>query len=156
FRKVSANKLLIIGSLLIVLNTGWSAVEAFRQVEQQRLAAAADAATQAGKSPTEEQAAAQKELEGQRKRQKPSAEELEKEAKQWRGNPLEVIAARAKLLAVWHGLPYYDPGNLALWSMMFLGMGLFKFGVFSAARSYRFYICTALVGYLVGILLNSY
>lgn len=156
FRNLSAKKLLIIGGLLIALTTGWSAVEAFHEVEQRRLAAAADAAGKAGKSPTEEQAEAKKELEAQRKQKKPSAEELEKEARKWRGNPLEVIAARAKLLAVWHAEPYYGPGNLALWSMMFIGMGLFKLGVFSAARSYRFYIWTALIEYLVGIPLNSY
>ena len=156
FRNVSAKKLLIIGGLLVAFNTGWSAMEAFRQVKQQQLAAAADAAGKAGKSPTEEQAEAKKELEAQRKIKKPSAEELEKEARKWRGNPFEVIAARAKLLAVWHGQPYYDPGNLALWSMMFLGMGLFKLGVFSATRSYRFYIWIALLGYLIGIPVNSY
>lgn len=156
FRKVSAKKLLIIGSLFMALTTGWSAVEAFQQVEQRRLAADADAAREAGKSPTQEQAEAKKELEALWKRQKPSAEELEKEAQKWRGNPLNVIAARAVLLEVWHGQPFYDPGNLAIWSMMFIGMGLFKLGVFSAARSYRFYFWTALIGYLAGIPLNSY
>jgi len=50
-----------------------------------------------------------------------------------------VIGARAKNLAAWHGLPYYDPANSDMWSMMFIGMGLFKLGVFRAARSYRFY-----------------
>jgi uncharacterized protein len=156
FRKLPAKKLLIIGVLFIAFKAGWSAVEALRQIEQRNQAAAADTAERAGKKPAEEQAEAKQELEAQRKQRKPSSEELEKDAKKWRGNPLEVIGARAKALAVWHGLPYYDPVNFDLWSMMFIGMGLFKLGVFSAARSYRFYVWIAVIGCLIGIPVNSY
>ena len=156
FRKLPAKKLLIIGALFIAFQAGWSAVDAFRLIERRNLAAAGDAAQKAGKKPLEEQVEAQKELEAQRKQRKPSFEELEKDAKKWRGNPLEVIGARAKALAIWHGLPYYDPVNCDVWSMMFIGMGLFKLGVFSAARSYRFYAWIAIIGYVVGIPLNSY
>jgi uncharacterized protein len=156
FRKLPAKKLLIIGGLFIAFKTGWSGVEAFRQVERRNLAAAADAAEKAGKKPSEAQIEAKKQLEAQRKQRKPSAEELEKDAKKWRGNPLRVIAARAEDLAVWHGLPYYDPVDCDIWSMMFIGMGLFKLGVFSAARTYRFYIWLAIIAYLIGIPINSY
>ena len=156
FRKLPAKKLLIIGALFIAFKAGWSAVDAFRLIERRNLAAAGDAAQKAGKKPVEEQVEAQKELEAQRKQRKPSFEELEKDAKKWRGNPLEVIGARAKALAVWHGLPYYDPVNCDVWSMMFIGMGLFKLGVFSAARSYRLYAWIAVIGCLIGIPVNSY
>jgi uncharacterized protein len=40
--------------------------------------------------------------------------------------------------------------------MMFIGMGLLKLGVFSAARSYRFYVWMGVIGFLIGIPLNSY
>lgn len=156
FRKLSGKKLLIIGCVFIAFKAGWSAVEASRQVERRNLAAAADAAEKAGKKPSEAQIEAKKQLETQRKLRKPSADDLEKDAQPWRGNPLAVIGSRAKALAIWHGLPYYDPVNCDIWSMMFIGMGLFKLGVFSTARSYRFYIWMALIGYLIGIALNSY
>lgn len=156
FRKLSAKKLLIIGGLFIAFKAGWTAVEAFRQVELRNLAAAADAAQKAGKQTTEEQAQAKKQLEAQQKQRKPSSEDLEKDAKQWRGDPLQVIGGRAKFLAVWQALPYYDPVSCDIWSMMFIGMGLFKLGVFSAARSYRFYVWLAVIGFLTGITLNSY
>ena len=155
FRKLPAKKLLIIGALFIAFKAGWCAVDAFRQLARRNLAAAA-AAEKVGKKPAEVQAEARKELEAQRKQRKPSSEELEKDAKKWRGNPLEVIGARAKALAVWHGLPYYDPVNCDVWSMMFIGMGLFKLGVFSAARSYRLYAWIAVIGCLIGIPVNSY
>jgi uncharacterized protein len=156
FRKLPAKKLLIIGGLFIAFKAGWSAVDAFHQLARRNLAAAATAADEAGKKPSEAQAEARKELEAQRKLRKPSSDELEKDAKKWRGNPLEVIGARAKALAVWHGLPYYDPVNCDVWSMMFIGMGLFKLGVFSAARSYRFYAWMAVIGCLIGIPVNCY
>jgi uncharacterized protein len=156
FRKLSAKKLLVIGALFIAFKAGWVTVQAFRQVERRNLAAAADAAERAGQKATEEQAAAKKQLEEQRKLRKPSPEDLEKEAQQWRGNPWQVIGARAKFLAIWHGLPYYDPSNADIWSMMFIGMGLFKLGVFSAARSYRFYVWMAVIGFAIGLPLNAY
>jgi uncharacterized protein len=151
FRKLPAKKLLIIGALFIALKTGWSAVDAYRQVERRSLAAAADAAEKVGRKPTDEQAEARKALDAQRQQRKPSPAVLEKDARLWRGNLLAVIGARAKFLATWHGLPYYDPVNCDVWSMMFIGMGLFKLGVFSAAKPYRAYAWIAVIGYLVGI-----
>ncbi len=67
-----------------------------------------------------------------------------------------MIGARANELGTWQGLPLYDPMFADIWSMMFIGMGLFKMGVFSAARSFRFYAWMAALGFLVGIPLNSY
>ncbi len=155
FRKLPARRLLIIGGLFILLTAAWHTTEAFRQVERRSLAAAADAAEKAGMKPTDEQTAARKELESQRKVRKPSPEELEKDARTWRGSPLAVIGARAKLLATWHSLPFYDPVSCDSWSMMFIGMGLFKLGVLSAARSYRFYAWVAVTGCLFGLSLAS-
>lgn len=154
FRKLPAKKLLIIGGLFIAFEAGWSAVDAYRQLERRSLAAAA-AAEQAGRPPTEQQAEAKQELEAQRKQRKPTSEELEKEARKWRGNPLQVIGARAKYLAIWHALPYYDPVNCDIWSMMFIGMGLFKLGALSAARPYRWYARVAVLGGLIGLSVSS-
>jgi hypothetical protein len=107
FRKLPAKKLLIIGGLFIAFEAGWSAVGACRQVERRSLAAAGDAAEKAGGQPTEQQAEAKQELEAQRKQRQPSSAALEKDARRWRGNPLQVIGARARFLAVWHDLAYY-------------------------------------------------
>ena len=41
--------------------------------------------------------------------------------------------------------------NSDMWSMMFIGMGLFKLGVFSAVRSYGFYVWIAVIGLLIGM-----
>jgi uncharacterized protein len=156
FRRLPAKKLIAIGVLFIVFKTGWSAVAAWQQMERRNLAAAADAAEKAGSKLTEEEIAARQALAAQRKVRKPSAEDLEKDARHWRGGPWTVIASRAHELAQWQGLPLYDPMFADIWSMMFIGMGLFKMGVFSAARSFRFYAWMAAIGFLVGLPLNSY
>jgi uncharacterized protein len=156
FRKLPSRKLIAIGVLFIVFKTGWSAVEAWRQTERRSLALAADAAEKAGRKPTEEEIAAKQALAAQRKVRKPSREDLERDARQWRAGPWAVIGARANELATWQGLPLYDPMFADIWSMMFIGMGLFKMGVFSAARSFRFYAWMAVLGFLVGIPLNSF
>ncbi len=41
-------------------------------------------------------------------------------------------------------------------SMMLLGIALFKLNVLSAAKSYRFYIVMALIGYSIGLTVNYY
>ena len=44
--------------------------------------------------------------------------------------------------------------KVGLWdaaALMLIGMALVKLGVFSAARSYRFYVVMALAGYAIGI-----
>ena len=156
FRKLSAKKLLLIGALVIAFQTGAFAVDAFKQVERANLARAGDVAIELGEKPTDEEAGAKKQLEAQRRRRKPSLEELETDARRWRGNPLEVIRARADAVMAWHAVPYYDATNLDIWSMIFIGMGLYKLGMFSAQRSHRTYAWIAATGYMIGLPLNSY
>ena len=131
-------------------------LDAFQQQERTNLARAADASVKAGVPPTDKQTAAKKELQAQRSRRKPSREELEADAQQWRGHPSEVIRAHVRAVTIWQSVPYYDATNLDLWSMMFLGMGLYKLGMFSARNSYRTYTRIAVMGYIIGIPLNAY
>src|SRR5206468_2581820 len=119
-------------------------------------AQAAEASEKQGLKPTEEQQDAKKEWDQTRKRRNPDAEAIRKDAEAWRGNIASVVKARAKLVSRWHAIAYYHPWNLDVWSMMFIGMGLMKLGVFSATRSHRFYGWLAAIGYTSGILVNSY
>ena len=110
FRKLPARKLLIIGGLFIAFKTGWSAVDAFRQLARRNLAAAADAAEKAGRKPTEQESAAEagagRAAETAKAFPRRSGEGRQDVARQ----PWAVIGARANDLAIWHGLPLYDPG----------------------------------------------
>ena len=92
-----------------------------------------------------------------RRENRPTAEEIQKNNDAWRGNPASVIAARAKLVIPGHNTAYYSPlaGSWDVWSMMFIGMALFKMGVFSAQRSTGFYWKLLAICYGIGLPLNT-
>jgi uncharacterized protein len=92
-----------------------------------------------------------------REHNRPTPEELKKNDDAWRGNPLSVIAARTKIVTPEHNSAYYSPlaGAWDVWSMMFIGMALFKLGVFSAQRSAGFYAKLIAVCYGIGLPLNT-
>ena len=156
FRKLPAKKLIAIGVLFMAFKMGSSAVEAWRQKEWWNLAAAADTAEKRAGNRPNRRARRSRRWPRSEGCGSPAQEDLEKDARQWRAGPWAVIGAQANKLATWQGLPLYDPMFADIWSMMFIGMGLFKMGVFSAARSFRFYAWMAALGFLVGIPLNAY
>jgi len=156
FRKMAPKGLLIIGTVLLALNAGLYVSEGFRTREMLEKGLAANQASKQGKKLTEEQEAAKGAYENWRKFSRPNAAEVEKGAEEWRGNPLKVISTRAKVVIYFHSVPYYSWWNWDIWSMMFIGMALLKLGVLSAKRSYRFYGLMVLIGYGIGIPLNSY
>jgi len=156
FRNLKARTLLLIGSVVLICTGGSYLAYTYSAKDKIEQGRAAEAASKAGKKLTEKQQAAKEEYEQSRKFSHPDAEALKKDAEQWRGNPLQVIQARSKIVSHYHAAPYYSPWNWDVWSMMFIGMGLFKLGVLSGAKSQRFYAALVLIGYGIGIPLNSY
>jgi uncharacterized protein len=155
---MSAKALLIIGT---VFGLGDAALYTaggfhFRQVITDGRAAIQ--ASERGQKLSDKQEDAKREYEQWRKASRPTAEELKKDADQWRGNFASVVGVRAKTVAPGHNQAYYSPlsGSWDIWCMMFIGMGLFKLGVLSGERSLRFYGWMTLIGYGLGIPLNSY
>lgn len=156
FRKMQPRRLLIIGICLLALTSLSYIGKGFHERDMIAKGLAAIEAEKAGKTLTSEQQDEKADYEKWRKFAKPTAEELKKDIDEWRGSPLSVIKARAKFVGFFHGMPYYHPMNWDIWSMMFLGMGLFKLGVLSAEQSSRIYWKMILLGYLIGIPVNSY
>lgn len=158
FRKMSAKGLLIIGGVFALLMSGLyiGGGYHFRQVINDGRAAIA--VEQQGTKLTEQQEGAKKEYESWRKGNRPTADELKKDSDAWRGNFFSVVGARAKSVSPEHNSAYYSPfgGSWDIWAMMFIGMGLFKLGVFSGQRSTRFYGLMVLIGYGIGLPLNSW
>jgi uncharacterized protein len=155
FRHMRPRNLLLIGGTLVVLQAGFTIVRGFGLRHTIELAHAAEQVEKQGGKPSDEQSEAKKEWEEKRTLAKPTPEALRKDAEGWRGNFFTVVKTRAKLVSRWHRAPYYSPWNWDVWSMMFIGMGLLKVGVFSAQRSRRFYWLMALAGYGIGITVNS-
>ncbi|MDZ4799099.1 MAG: DUF418 domain-containing protein [Bryobacteraceae bacterium] len=156
FRKMSAKGLLIAGGVFLVMGSAayiGLSYETKDKIENGRKAIAVE---QSGKALTEEQKDQKKEYDDWLKFNKPNKEQLEKDAKEWRGSPLDVIKARAKVVGHFHSIPFYHPLNWDVWSMMLIGMGLFKLGVLSGKSSTSSYVKMLLIGYGIGIPLNSW
>lgn len=155
FRNLPAKRLLTIGGVLLAMTSLGYIGKGFGDRDTITKGQAAISAENSGKKLTAEQAEAKSDYEKWRKFAQPTAEELKKDQAEWHGNPISVIKARAKVVAIFHGFPYYHPMNWDIWSMMFIGMGLMKLGVLSAELSARAYTKMTIAGYLVGIPLNS-
>jgi len=157
FRKMRPKALLTIGILIGLLESGVYIGGGFHYREVLKEGPAAVAAADKGQKLTEEQESAKREYEGWRKANRPTAEEIQKNNDAWRGNFLSVVKARAKDVIPGHNQAYYSPlsGTWDVWCMMFIGMALFKMGVFSAQRSYRFYTILVLICYGIGLPLNT-
>jgi uncharacterized protein len=156
FRRVPARALIIIAAVLFVLTAASNAVRGFFTIDVLRQGADAERAANAGAKLSVEQEEKRRAREEILKEDRPSPEQVELTNRMWRGSFLDVLKARAKIVWKWHNLAYYHPLYLDLFSMMFLGMGLYKLGVFSAALSARSYLALALAGYTVGISVNSF
>jgi uncharacterized protein len=156
FRNLPAKRLLTIGGVLVVL-TGLAAIgKGIHEREMIAKGRAAVAAEQAGGKLTNDQKDELREYEQWRKFMQPTPEELAKDAEAWRGSPLSVIKVRAKFVSFFHGMPYYSPFHWDVWSMMFIGMGLFKLGVLTGRLPGLAYAWMILAGYGIGVPLNSY
>jgi uncharacterized protein len=158
FRKMSAKGLLIIGGILALLQSVLYIGGGFHFRDVINDGRAAIAVENSGQKLTEKQESAKREYEGWRKGNRPTADELKKDADAWRGNFASVVGARAKDVLPGHSQPYYSPlgGSWDIWCMMLIGMGLFKLGVLTGERSMRFYALMTLIGYGIGLPLNSW
>ena len=157
FRTLRAKTLIIVGSILLVLNACAYIGHGYAQRGMIESGQAAERAAAAGETLTEEEEDARREYQQFRRFARPTAEQLAKDADAWRSrNPLRVIGARAKFVMFIHSFPYYHPFNWDIWCMMLIGMALLKLGVLSAEKPYRLYLLFVLIGYGVGIPVNSY
>ena len=139
FRNLRPRRLIAIGLVLLAAEAGFSIRGAFERKDKMEKGQAAVRAAAQNRKLTEEEEEAKRDYEKFQKEEHPDAAFLKKLNDQWRGNPWQVIQARAKDVYPWHATPYFHWWNFDMWSMMFIGMGLLKLGVFSGERPARFY-----------------
>jgi uncharacterized protein len=156
FRRVEAKRLIAIAGSMMIVMAAMSVFNGYETGKTIEKGNAAVVAEKTGAKLSDEQREAKEKWEQMRKHAQPTPEEVEKVNRKWRGSIIDVLKIRAEEVYRWHSLPYFHYMNLDLFSMMFLGMGLFKLGVFSAERTFRFYTATMLAGYAIGLTLNSY
>jgi uncharacterized protein len=155
-RKLPAKTLLRIGGIIVLFSALAYIGLGFKTQETIAQGRAAEQAAARGDKLTPEQEEARKEFEEWRKVHRPTPEELAKDAEEWRGSVPSVLQARARGVFFFHGKPFYHPFFWDIWSMMFIGMGLMKMQVLGAERPLRQYLGMALLGYGIGIPVNSY
>ncbi len=156
FRKLRAKTLMTIGAIVLVIDSGIYIGQAYALRDLIQKGPVAEQAKQRGATLTDAQEQDLDQYEQWHKIMRPTTDELKRDADQWRGNPLEVIKARAKIVFIYfHNAPYYSPENLDILCMMFVGMALFKWNVLTGTRSPKFYWKLLLVGYGIGLPVNA-
>ena len=157
FRKLRPRTLMTIGATLFLVDSGIYIAQAYALSDMISKGVAAEQAKERGVNLTRDQQEDADQYEQWRKVMRPTSAELKRDADQWRGNPLNVIKARAKIVFTYfHNAPYYSPENLDILCMMFLGMALFKGNVLTGTRPRAFYWKLLLIGYGIGLPLNAY
>ncbi len=151
-----AKRLIVVGSILLVINALAYVGHGFAQRDMIESGRAAVQAAASGRALTDEEEQARIAYQQWQRFFQPSPERLATDAEEWRGNPLSVIKARAGVVSFFHGFPYYHPFFWDIWCMMLIDMGLMKLGVLGAAGSRALYLRFAIVGYAIGIPVNTY
>lgn len=155
FRRAAPRTLITLAAVLMAITAACAVLNASETNTIVVEGKAAAARKQGDAKLTDAQAEALGKWEELRKNAKPTPAEVEKTNAKWRGSLWDVLKVRATSVWRWHSTAYYHFWNLDIFSMMLLGMGLFRLGVFSAARSKAFYARLAIGGYVVGITVNS-
>ncbi len=114
-------------------------------------AALADGAVARGEEPTEFQQGMKEGWEDIAKDFVGTPEALEEERKRYVEGGWDLFVSRAKENVFFQTFGFFFFGLWRPGGMMILGMGLMKLGIFSAARSNRFYGIGAVLGYVIGL-----
>jgi uncharacterized protein len=151
FRRLKARTLIVTGLVVLAILVP-KTILASRRIERLRHEAAlASAAEAAGHRPTDEQRDARDAWRVKLKEMKPSPSEVTKEVADHRSGYWTLFPRRVEEVSDGQSRGFYRYGIFDVAGMMLIGMGLLKLGVFSAARSLRFYAAMAAVGYALGV-----
>jgi uncharacterized protein len=156
FRRRSARFLVLAGAVVLALLVPKTILDG-REIETLRSRARlAEAVAATGKKLTVEEAEARRAWADKLKELKPPPSEVAREIEDHRGGYRRLFLRRMREVTSGQSIDFYRYGFFDVAGMMLLGMGLVKLGVFSAARSRRFYLVMALAGYGVGVPINWY
>ncbi len=156
FRKLKPRGLIALAAVLVVYCGTVYSIQAWSTQGKIEEGKAAVAKAERGGKLTDEETDARIEWEKLVKERNPGPEALEKDAAEWRGNPLQVIKARGAVVLMWNSIPWYHAWNMDVLSMMLLGMALMKLGILGGGKPAGFYAALAVAGYGVGLPLHAF
>ena len=155
FRRVRPAFVLLLGIVVLTVNLPRNVVDALETRGSRDRARGAQLAQNERRTLTEDQEKALTEWEEKRKENRPDVEDLDKEIRDRRGSYWHNYRRRSRLLGNPKEHTFADELLDAAGAML-IGMGVFKLGVFSAARSGRFYAGVLALGYGLGLPLVAY
>lgn len=155
-RNVQPRVLIGVGALMLSMDVPWTYSIAKETEEMKAKGEAAMAAEKSGKKLTWQQEEAKKKWEEKKKDLLPDPQKIQKDVNEHRTGYWHFFGIRAGRVTA------EAPGGIFNWipfdcgSMMLIGMGLFKLGVFTAALSTAQYLRIAAVGYGIGVPVLAY
>lgn len=156
FRGLAPRTLFLIGvAMLVVL--GIKNVNASNELaELRQVTAEVESIRAAGGEPSREQLAAIDHLEEIRAEFEPDPEQIQEQVEARHSGYIDQVKYLVPLNIAAQSTLTYTLGIWDVLMMMFMGMALIKWGVFSAARSWGFYGAMVVVGYGIGLPINWY
>jgi uncharacterized protein len=155
-RRLSARALIAAGVVLLLIGAGRNVVGGIDLNTEKAAAHAADVAAAAGQPLRDDQKAAQKTWADRLKEAHPKPDDLKRETDAYRGSYASAFQERAGFLVTGHPAWLYTIFIYDIGGMMLVGIGLMKFGFFTARLSFRTYALVALFGYGIGLPLASW
>lgn len=153
FRHAQTSTLLGIAIGGVLFTAAWNGLDTYNGLKKHREYVAADSLKTAGDSLTAEQEGAIAAWEGMVKEFKPDSAKLQKEIDAKQGSYWDVLSFQAGYLTRWQSWGMYRY-FFDFFSMMLLGMVVFRAGFFSGRVPHRTYWTMILLGYGVGLTVN--
>ncbi len=154
-RNVKPKYLLIAGLVLLAWGS-WISVKHYHEdKEKVEKGLLAEKVKEAGDSLSAEQSDALKEWEGFQK-QKKTPEQVEEENEKNRAGYGSIVMSRLDRNEFMQSSLLYFFWSWDILPLMLIGMAFFKWKVFQAERSFKFYVTIMLIGYAIGLSVNYY
>ena len=154
-RHAQTRTLLTIAVTGIVIAASWTGLETYGGLKAHREFVAADSARTRGDSLTKKQTGAVEAWQEQLKNFKPDSAKIQKELDAKRGSYWDILKLQAPRVVRFQSMGIYRY-FFDYFSMMLLGIVLFRAGVLTAQESTRTYLLMILAGYMVGLSVNAY
>ncbi len=156
FRNVTPYKLFFAGLVLLIIGSGLDIKDYIIDSETYRKANIAQAAIDQGEEPDKEYKKALEAWKAIEKEAKPSEEEIQERIESRHKGYFSIVKSLAPINAKFQSEFTYRYDVWDILSMMLIGIALFRYSVFKAEKSFRFYWMMILIGYPVGIGINLY
>ena len=156
FRRVRPRNLAIVGALILAIQAPKMFGLGMEMTEARKGLARIEADRTAGKAIPEEDVKKEKEWKTFMAEHRPTPAQLKEEIDNRQKGYIGNVVAFGPVIFMFHTTLLYLVFFWDVVGAMLIGMALYKWGVFSAARSYRFYAVMALLGYGYGLPVGTF